>query len=86
MRGSGDGKSWRLADEINYINELVSGEYLDKCPHKCEAPVVDLLRNYVRSAERRLLWGTYVNGGAEAIKHARKQLSSLWANTKSQLR
>lgn len=71
--------AWQTRDEMTYINGLVSGRY--KEVGFGPADPVFLLKNYVKSARKRLLNGTFggVNGG-RVIEYAKERLRELENN------
>ena len=64
---------WTTGNEKEYIDGLVSGKNLHNCPHTCAISVDELLSNYISSATRRKICGTFGSVNAtEVIAYADK--------------
>lgn len=74
-----ENRKWTKGNEQDYLNQLMSGELwnINTNPHHSTISKDKLLRNYIASAEKRIMWGTYVEGGEEVIDHARNLLMNL---------
>ena len=71
---------WTTNNELDYLRGLFSGAHFKGpgCIHRTELPLDKLLRNYIKSAERRQKWGTF--GGVDprvVIAEARTMLDKL---------
>lgn len=68
---------WSTMDEKNYIDGLVDGRFLmeGRYPSLSKAT---LLRNYINSASKRVLWGTFeFANGNECVAYAAEKLAAL---------
>jgi hypothetical protein len=76
--------SWSKQNEIDYINGLVTGSVFQRS-HVRETTTEQVLVNYIKSARKRMEFGTYVLGGEEVIQHAQNALDKerLMAQTTS---
>jgi hypothetical protein len=62
---------WTTYNEIDYIRGLVSGVNIANCPYNWKLTRNDRLDNYIKSARRRIAWGTFGGvDGEEVIRFA----------------
>lgn len=71
--GGGLNGGWGFAREMHYARSLVEGW----SAHTRTIPTKRLLQNYVRSAKKRIVWGTYVTNGEEIIQYVEEAIASL---------
>ncbi len=68
---------WSKANEMEYVNQLISGELWHTLPRRPDIPTAQILRNYITSARNRIAWGTYFPEGEEIISHAQEAVARL---------
>ena len=68
---------WSKENELNYVKGLIDGSVWDKNYHQPKISVKAILLNYIKSAKKRMEWGTYVRDGDEVIKYAETKYRTL---------
>jgi hypothetical protein len=68
---------WNKVTEMAYLMSLIDGSLWEHNPHKPTISVAQILRNYIRSVERRMEWHTWIRDGNSVLDYARAELERL---------
>jgi hypothetical protein len=68
---------WNKTTEMAYLMSLIDGSLWEHVPHKPTKTVAQMLRNYIRSVERRIEWHTWIRDGQSVLAYAKAELERL---------
>lgn len=64
-----NGRNWTTSNEMFYVQELATGECFKGCPYIPILTREQRLKNYKKSALKRIAWGTYVPDGETVLAY-----------------
>lgn len=68
---------WSKNNELDYLKSLIDGTLWRGLSHQPGISRIQIVKNYISSAKKRLEWGTYVKDGEEVIAYAEQALESM---------